>query len=49
LPKGVELLALQQGADHDLPVAAIVIPRGMKEEEEAPAAAEGEKAEGAGE
>lgn len=39
LPKGVHIAALLQGKDHDLPVAAITIPRGMEEAEAAPAAA----------
>ena len=30
LPKGVELVALQQGADHDHPVVAIHTPKGSK-------------------
>lgn len=56
LPKGVEIIALTHGADHDLPVAAIHVPRAVVEEvEETPteegaegeAGAEGEdKAEG---
>ncbi len=33
LPNGVESVALSHGADHDLPVASIVKPRGMAEGE----------------
>ncbi len=33
LPKGVELLALAQGDDHDLPIAAIHTPKAVTEEE----------------
>lgn len=39
LPQGVHIAALLQGKDHDLPVAALVIPRGAEETEAAPAAA----------
>ena len=41
LPKGVESIALSHGADHDLPVAQIIAPKGEKIDEEA----EGEAAE----
>lgn len=34
LPKGVRVAALQQGADHDLPVVAVHKPKGAKEESE---------------
>lgn len=34
LPKGVELVALTHGADHDQPVASIHMPRGAKDAEE---------------
>lgn len=33
LPKGVELVELTHGADHDLPVVSVHLPRGAKEEE----------------
>ncbi len=33
LPAGVESVDLSHGADHDLPVASIIKPRGMTEEE----------------
>ncbi len=33
LPKGVEIVALTHGADHDLPVATIHLPRAAKEDE----------------
>jgi large subunit ribosomal protein L25 len=50
VPEGVELVALSHGEAHDLPVAAIHIPRAAKEEEEEEAgeevAAEGGEAEG---
>lgn len=39
LPQGVHIAGLLQGKDHDLPVAAIMIPRGVEETEAAPAAA----------
>jgi len=39
LPKGVELVALQQ-EDHDLPVASVHIPRVVEEPTEAPVATE---------
>ncbi len=42
LPEGVELLALQQGDDHDLTVAIINKPRGVADEDDA---AEAETAE----
>ena len=45
LPKGVSIPALAQGADHDLPVVSIHVPRGASaadEEAAAPEAAEGE-------
>lgn len=45
LPKGVELVELLHGADHDLPVVSIHLPRGAKEE----AASEEEGEEGAAE
>ena len=52
LPGGVEIVALTHGADHDLPVANIHMPKGVIEEE-APVAgaaeAEGEKAAEGGE
>lgn len=35
LPKAVESVALSHGADHDLPVASIIKPRGAVEEETA--------------
>lgn len=38
LPEGVELLALQQGADHNLTVAMINKPRGASDDDEAPEA-----------
>ena len=46
LPKGVEIPALAHGADHDLPVVSIHMPRAVEEEEptEAAEAAEGEEA-----
>ncbi|MEX2365527.1 MAG: 50S ribosomal protein L25, partial [Pseudohongiellaceae bacterium] len=40
LPEGVESLALSHGEDHDLPVAAIHMPRAAIEEEPAEAAEE---------
>jgi large subunit ribosomal protein L25 len=40
LPKGVESVALSHGADHDLPVAAIIKPRGQAETEETDSADE---------
>ena len=51
LPKGVEITALTHGADHDLPVVSIHMPRAAVEvEESVEAAAEGaEAAEGAAE
>ena len=36
LPKGVQIPALAQGADHDLPVASIHAPKGAAAEEAAP-------------
>jgi len=47
LPKGVESVALAQGEDHDLPVAAIHLPRGSKVDDE-DADSEGEEGEGEG-
>lgn len=48
LPKGVEILALTHGEDHDLPVAAIHTPKKVVEEEPvAEAAPEGEAEEAA--
>ncbi len=46
LPKGVEIAALAHGADHDLPVVSIHMPRAAEEEEptEAVEAVEGEEA-----
>jgi large subunit ribosomal protein L25 len=41
LPKGVESIALSQGADHDLSVVSIIKPRGMVSDD---TAAEGEEA-----
>ena len=40
-PKGVELVELTHGADHDQPVASIHLPRGAKETDEAEAGEEG--------
>lgn len=43
LPSGVEILALQHGPDHDLPVAAIYAPKGASggtQEDEAPESGE---------
>ena len=34
MPKGVESVALTHGADHDLPVATVIKPRGAVETEE---------------
>jgi large subunit ribosomal protein L25 len=45
LPKGVQITALTQGEDHDLPVVSIHAPKGAAVEE----AAEGEAAAGEGE
>jgi large subunit ribosomal protein L25 len=43
VPKGVDLLALSQGTDHDLAIVSINKPRGVaEEEEETPVAAEAE-------
>jgi large subunit ribosomal protein L25 len=42
LPKGVEIPALAHGADHDLPVVSIHMPRAV-EEETTVEAAEGEE------
>ena len=51
LPEGVEIPALAQGTDHDLPVVNIHLPRAVVEEEETTEVAEGaegvEGAEGA--
>ena len=44
LPKGVKVAALQQGEDHDLPVASIHKPKGAKADD-----AEGEEGEEGGE
>jgi large subunit ribosomal protein L25 len=43
-PAGVESIALQHGADHDLPVASLFAPRGVEaeDEEEGPAATDEE-------
>ncbi len=49
LPKGVELVELSHGAEHDQPVAAIHLPRGARDEEEAEAAEGGEAAAEGGE
>jgi len=47
LPKGVESVALNHGADHDLPVAAINKPKGSGEDEdEASAETDSEESEG---
>ncbi|KJS04976.1 MAG: 50S ribosomal protein L25 [Gammaproteobacteria bacterium BRH_c0] len=44
LPKGVESVALSHGADHDLPIATIIKPRGAVEaDDEGAEAAEGEE------
>ena len=43
LPEGVEIAALQQGADHDQPVVSIHMPRGSSSDDSA-AAAEGAEA-----
>ncbi len=40
LPEGVELLALQQGADHNLTIAMINKPRGASDDDDEAAAAE---------
>ena len=40
LPEGVEIPALAQGPDHDLPIVSIHTKKGGAEEEEAPAAGE---------
>ncbi|MDX1453280.1 MAG: 50S ribosomal protein L25/general stress protein Ctc [Oleiphilaceae bacterium] len=42
LPKGVTIAALQQGDDHDLPVASVHKPKGSAGDEEEGEAAEGE-------
>ena len=42
LPEGVTVAALQQGADHDLPVAAVHKPKGKAADEEDGEAAEGD-------
>ena len=43
LPKGVTIAALQQGDDHDLPVASVHKPKGSAaDEEEGEGEAEGE-------
>lgn len=47
LPKGVEIPALAHGADHDLPVVSIHMPRAVVEEEPTEAAEGAEGAEGA--
>ena len=47
LPKGVEIPALAHGADHDLPVVSIHMPRAVVEEEPTEAAEGVEAAEGA--
>ncbi len=49
LPKGVESIALSHGADHDLPVAQIIAPKGEKAEAEAEDEAEGGDEEAASE
>lgn len=49
LPKGVTIAALTHGADHDLPVVSIHIPRGGVDEEEAEAETEGDSAAAEGE
>ena len=46
LPKGVEIPALAHGADHDLPVVSIHMPRAVVEEEPTEAAEGVEAAEG---
>ena len=43
LPSGARLVELSHGPEHDLPVVAIILPRGARDE------AEGEEAEAAGE
>jgi len=43
LPEGVESVALNHGADHDLSVANVIKPRGVAEEETAEDAGEGEE------
>lgn len=40
LPKGVEIIALTQGEDHDLPVVAVHTPKKVVEEEEETTSAE---------
>ena len=45
LPKGVSIPALAQGADHDLPVVSIHMPRGAGSAAEAEEGGEGEAAE----
>lgn len=40
LPKGVESIALNHGADHDLPIANVTKPKGSDEESEGEAASE---------
>jgi len=48
IPKGVEIVALTYGEEHDLPVVSIHLPRAAaaeEVEEEAPEAAEGEEGE----
>ncbi len=44
LPKGVKVLALTYGADHDASVVNVAIPKGIAEDEEVSAEAEGEEA-----
>jgi large subunit ribosomal protein L25 len=46
LPAGVEIPALAQGPDHDLPVAAIHMPRGTEADEAEEGAAEEGESEG---
>jgi len=47
LPAGVEIPSLALGADHDLPVGSVHMPRGAANEEEAAEAAEGGEGEAA--
>ena len=42
LPEGVAIVALQQGADHDLPICSVHTPKGKAEDEDEEAAAEGD-------
>jgi large subunit ribosomal protein L25 len=49
LPEGVQLVALSHGGEHDTAVVSVHKPRGIIEDEEAPAVAEAEPAADAGE